>query len=282
MSARSVSVEVAGKYKLQLDLQYTVDDAKGKAKFDKARCQLSVTLPVIPPSAPARRPSAATADICEDPVTELTGSSMIVELPSTPAAPPVDDASPSEAPATPADVGASNDDALVATAIDTVDHVPAGTAVHSSTSPGGADVHDAGQPLDMGHVLGDVLAAPAGEAAMDDGERDADADAAGAANESAVALCVGGAAGSAGEVIDLKLLARQWKEMNQARDAEDCVTGVPSGEESGEPAEAGGGTVPADGETVRAHAIAAAPPSAAVHRIALPAALDTRMAEELD
>ena len=42
-------------YRLDLKLPYKVDDAKGKAKFDKAKRMLELTLPVIPPPAPPQK-----------------------------------------------------------------------------------------------------------------------------------------------------------------------------------------------------------------------------------
>ncbi|EFJ43676.1 hypothetical protein VOLCADRAFT_118968 [Volvox carteri f. nagariensis] len=61
---RRLTLKVPGRYCLDVALPYKVDESKGKAKFDKARKQLEITLPVVPPPLPAvplRAPGAATA-----------------------------------------------------------------------------------------------------------------------------------------------------------------------------------------------------------------------------
>ncbi|GLC36093.1 hypothetical protein PLESTB_001381400 [Pleodorina starrii] len=58
---RRLTIKVPGKYLLDIVLPYAVDDDKGKAKFDKARKQLEITLPVVPPPPPTRAPAAAAA-----------------------------------------------------------------------------------------------------------------------------------------------------------------------------------------------------------------------------
>jgi len=57
----SLVVVAAGKFKLEKKLNHEVDDSKAKAKFDKARQVLEVTLPVIPPPLKTPRGQAASA-----------------------------------------------------------------------------------------------------------------------------------------------------------------------------------------------------------------------------
>ncbi|XP_075388189.1 protein kintoun [Tenrec ecaudatus] len=67
-SAEQAALEVTGKllcldsrrpdYRLRLSLPYPVDDSHGKAQFNKARRQLVVTLPVVPPAARPALPAA--------------------------------------------------------------------------------------------------------------------------------------------------------------------------------------------------------------------------------
>nr|B5BUZ8.1 RecName: Full=Protein kintoun; AltName: Full=Dynein assembly factor 2, axonemal homolog; AltName: Full=Paralyzed flagella protein 13 [Chlamydomonas reinhardtii]BAG69288.1 PF13 [Chlamydomonas reinhardtii] len=59
VGARCLALTVPNRYRLSVQLPYGVDDAKGRAKFDKARKVLEVTLPVVPPPAPP--PGAAAA-----------------------------------------------------------------------------------------------------------------------------------------------------------------------------------------------------------------------------
>lgn len=49
---RQLTLVVEGKYRLTLDLPFTVDEVKGRAKFDKKSHRLEVTLPVVTPPAP--------------------------------------------------------------------------------------------------------------------------------------------------------------------------------------------------------------------------------------
>ncbi len=56
--ARGPCPQVPGRYQLSVPLPYGVDDSKGRAKYDKARQVLEVTLPVVPPPPPPR-PRAA-------------------------------------------------------------------------------------------------------------------------------------------------------------------------------------------------------------------------------
>mmetsp|Transcript_19984 Transcript_19984/g.43576 ORF Transcript_19984/g.43576 Transcript_19984/m.43576 type:complete len:633 (+) Transcript_19984:162-2060(+) len=62
---RSFAVSVPGKFLLDTPLPFTVDDSKGRAKFDKARQQLEVVLPVVPPPRPAMPLQAAAAQVQE-------------------------------------------------------------------------------------------------------------------------------------------------------------------------------------------------------------------------
>jgi hypothetical protein len=69
-----VARQVPGRYRLDVPLPHTVEDGKGRAKFDKARRQLEVTLPVLPPPPPPpsqqqqqEKPGAAQPDgLCGD------------------------------------------------------------------------------------------------------------------------------------------------------------------------------------------------------------------------
>ena len=49
INERVVSLHAPGKYKLDFELPYEVDDSKGQAKFDKSKDLLTITLPVVPP-----------------------------------------------------------------------------------------------------------------------------------------------------------------------------------------------------------------------------------------
>jgi dynein assembly factor 2 len=51
MAAQGVTLEVPGKYKLQLPLRYKVNEQQATAKFLTSKQQLVLTLPVIPPKA---------------------------------------------------------------------------------------------------------------------------------------------------------------------------------------------------------------------------------------
>lgn len=53
-----INVSVPGRYKLEASLPYRVNDSKGKAKFDKAKSSLEITLPTIPPPPPTAAPLA--------------------------------------------------------------------------------------------------------------------------------------------------------------------------------------------------------------------------------
>ncbi|KAG2431522.1 hypothetical protein HXX76_009536 [Chlamydomonas incerta] len=70
---RCLALTVPGRYRLSVPLPYGVDDAKGRAKFDKARKVLEVTLPVVPPPAPPPGAAAATARAGPALVQELGG-----------------------------------------------------------------------------------------------------------------------------------------------------------------------------------------------------------------
>lgn len=50
VTERNLVLTVAGKYKLELDLPYPVDPAKGKAKFLKTASKLQITLPTVSPT----------------------------------------------------------------------------------------------------------------------------------------------------------------------------------------------------------------------------------------
>lgn len=49
VSSKGLQLEVPGKYVLQVQLQHSVKDQQGTAKFDKEKQQLTITLPVIQP-----------------------------------------------------------------------------------------------------------------------------------------------------------------------------------------------------------------------------------------
>ena len=60
LSRSQVSIHVESKYKLKASLPYPVDSDRGRAKFDKAKSQLEVVMPVVAPPQPPR-PSYAVA-----------------------------------------------------------------------------------------------------------------------------------------------------------------------------------------------------------------------------
>jgi len=60
VSALHLGLSVPGKYKLEATLPYRVKDSEGKAKFDKAKSTLEVTLPTVAPPPPVAPPMAAT------------------------------------------------------------------------------------------------------------------------------------------------------------------------------------------------------------------------------
>lgn len=61
----NVALCVPGQYKLEVTLRNKVDDAKGKAKFDKVKQQLELLLPVLPPPKPAALPQRTDAMVTE-------------------------------------------------------------------------------------------------------------------------------------------------------------------------------------------------------------------------
>ena len=61
INERVVALHAPGKYRLDFELPYEVDDAKGQAKFDKSKDLLTITLPVVPPPRRERRPAAPAA-----------------------------------------------------------------------------------------------------------------------------------------------------------------------------------------------------------------------------
>eukprot|EP00243_Klebsormidium_subtile_P003038 TRINITY_DN16173_c0_g1_i1.p1 TRINITY_DN16173_c0_g1~~TRINITY_DN16173_c0_g1_i1.p1 ORF type:complete len:653 (+),score=141.65 TRINITY_DN16173_c0_g1_i1:167-2125(+) len=56
VSEQRVVLRAVGKYLLHVALPYPVEETKGRAKFDKVRRRLEVTLPVVRPPAPPKRP----------------------------------------------------------------------------------------------------------------------------------------------------------------------------------------------------------------------------------
>lgn len=59
VSAKRLQLVVPNKYRLVVALPFAVDDTKGRAKFDKAKRQLEITLPVVPPPPPSLTPPPA-------------------------------------------------------------------------------------------------------------------------------------------------------------------------------------------------------------------------------
>mmetsp|Transcript_2413 Transcript_2413/g.6057 ORF Transcript_2413/g.6057 Transcript_2413/m.6057 type:complete len:665 (+) Transcript_2413:406-2400(+) len=70
LEKKSISLCIPGKFKLEKRLAHRVDDSRAKAKFDKAKQRLEVTLPVVPPPAPA------------PPMLKVVESRPVVELPA--------------------------------------------------------------------------------------------------------------------------------------------------------------------------------------------------------
>ena len=62
VSEQRLVIGVEGSYQLDLALPYPVDEENGGAKFDRANCTMSVTLPVIPAPIPAPAPFVPTPD----------------------------------------------------------------------------------------------------------------------------------------------------------------------------------------------------------------------------
>ncbi len=62
VDTESISLTLPGKYHLEAKLPFPVKEDKGRASFDKARQQLEVVLPVIPPPMPPRQTTATAAD----------------------------------------------------------------------------------------------------------------------------------------------------------------------------------------------------------------------------
>ncbi|PNH03030.1 Protein kintoun [Tetrabaena socialis] len=74
MKMMSWEVYVPGRYHLAVPLPYGIDEAKSKAKFDKARRQLEITLPVLPPPPPPpQRPIEAARGLVEEVGPEAVG-----------------------------------------------------------------------------------------------------------------------------------------------------------------------------------------------------------------
>ena len=62
-----ITLTAATTYRLELRLPHKVRAEKARARFDKGTQQLVVTMPVLPPPAPAQASRAATAYVCEVP-----------------------------------------------------------------------------------------------------------------------------------------------------------------------------------------------------------------------
>ena len=62
VTPRHLTVSVPGKHHLQLNLPYAVAETEGSASFNPVKQQLEVTLPVVPPKAPAMTSAQPTPD----------------------------------------------------------------------------------------------------------------------------------------------------------------------------------------------------------------------------
>ncbi|KXZ49561.1 hypothetical protein GPECTOR_20g416 [Gonium pectorale] len=83
---KMLKLTVPGRYQLSVPLPYAVDEAKGRAKLDKVRKQLEITLPVVPPPPP---PAAMLAAAARGDGARLASGALVQELPgagSVPAA----------------------------------------------------------------------------------------------------------------------------------------------------------------------------------------------------
>lgn len=62
VTPQHLTVSVPGKHHLQLNLPYAVAETEGSASFNPAKQQLEVTLPVVPPKAPAMTSAQPTPE----------------------------------------------------------------------------------------------------------------------------------------------------------------------------------------------------------------------------
>ncbi|KAG2489118.1 hypothetical protein HYH03_012344 [Edaphochlamys debaryana] len=122
---RRLTLKVPGRYQLEVALPYAVDEARGRAKFDKARKQLEVTLPVLPPPLPPA-PLAAAARPLVQPMPEPAQAQPTPEPAPEPAAPE------------PASSAAEAADSAEAEALATVERPGMGAAVEAEEGPSGA------------------------------------------------------------------------------------------------------------------------------------------------
>lgn len=66
VTSAEVLLSVSTKYKLEAKLPYPVFDKKGKAKFDKKKQTLEITLPVVPPEKPKSKPFVEPVKLVEE------------------------------------------------------------------------------------------------------------------------------------------------------------------------------------------------------------------------
>lgn len=74
---RQLELLVPLKFRLDVQLPFEVQGSKAKAKFDTRKQQLAVTVPVVPPPAPARQPRQQP-DLMDS---QASGSCLVQELP---------------------------------------------------------------------------------------------------------------------------------------------------------------------------------------------------------
>jgi dynein assembly factor 2 len=74
LSRSQVTLVVDKKYKLTASLPFPVDSDRGRAKFDKAKSQLEVVVPVVPPPLPPRASSNIAVAQDQPPLVEFLGA----------------------------------------------------------------------------------------------------------------------------------------------------------------------------------------------------------------
>lgn len=102
VNEKNVTLHAAGKYLLELPLPFKVDSDAGKAKWDKTKRSLEVTLPVVKPKLEAAKPFVEPVDVPDEPQGDDTEE---VEDTKTPPAPASSEDSPTQQqPLAPAEV----------------------------------------------------------------------------------------------------------------------------------------------------------------------------------
>eukprot|EP00899_Mesostigma_viride_P011469 jgi/Mesvir1/20322/Mv19912-RA.1 len=67
VSVQRLQLRVEGRFWLDLELVYPVDDARGRAQFNKSKQTMEVKLPIVPPPAPPPKPFVEAAAAMLDP-----------------------------------------------------------------------------------------------------------------------------------------------------------------------------------------------------------------------